>query len=84
MSFPTIDNSLIPILLLGIGSTGIAFLSFYNLIDEVGTIIGSITVYIIPIFATLFGYIFLKELISLSQVLGIVIVIYSAFKFSRT
>ena len=84
LSFPTIDNSLIPILLLGIGSTGIAFLSFYNLIDEVGTIIGSITVYIIPIFATLFGYIFLKELISFSQVLGIVIVIYSAFKFSRT
>ena len=81
---PTTDNSLVPILLLGIGSSGVAFLSFYNLIDDVGAIVGSITVYIIPVFAALFGFIFLNEITTVSQMLGVVIVIFSAFKFSRS
>ena len=81
---PTTDNSLVPILLLGIGSSGVAFLSFYNLIDDVGAIVGSITVYIIPVFAALFGFIFLNEITTVSQMLGVIIVIFSAFKFSRT
>ncbi len=81
---PTPDNSLIPILLLGVGSSGIAFLSFYNLIDDVGAIVGSITVYIIPVFAALFGFIFLNEITTVPQMLGVVIVIFSAFRFSRS
>jgi drug/metabolite transporter (DMT)-like permease len=81
---PTPDNSLIPILLLGVGSSGVAFLSFYNLIDDVGAIVGSITVYIIPVFAALFGYIFLNEITTVPQMLGVVIVIFSAFRFSRS
>jgi drug/metabolite transporter (DMT)-like permease len=81
---PTPDNSLLPILLLGVGSSGVAFLSFYNLIDDVGAIVGSITVYIIPVFAALFGYIFLNEVTTVLQILGVVIVIFSAFRFSRS
>ena len=56
---PSISDSLFPILLLGIGSSGIAFVSFYNLINDVGAVAGSITVYIIPIFSTIFGFVFL-------------------------
>ena len=55
---PTIGESLFPMLLLGIGSSGIAFLSFYKLIGDVGSIIGSITIYLVPIFSIFFGYIF--------------------------
>jgi hypothetical protein len=51
---PTPGGSLIYMLILGIGGSGIAFLSFYSLIDDVGAIFGSITVYIIPIFSVIF------------------------------
>ena len=60
-----------------------AFLSFYNLIDDVGAVAGSITVYIIPIFSTIFGFTFLNETTEVIQLVGIFIVIFSAFQFSR-
>ena len=71
-------------LLLGVGGSGVAFLSFYKLIDDVGAIFGSITVYIIPIFSVLFGYIFLQEMTSLSQISGISEIILSAYLFTKT
>ncbi len=80
---PSISDSLFPILLLGIGSSGIAFVSFYNLINDVGAVAGSITVYIIPIFSTIFGYVFLNEYTNNIQLVGIVIVILSAYRFSK-
>ena len=83
LSVPTYEISLFPMLMLGIGSSGIAFLSFYNLIDDVGAIAGSITVYIIPIFSMIFGYIFLNETTQLIQLIGIVTVIVSAFQFTK-
>lgn len=81
---PTLTGSLSPILILGIGGSGIAFLSFYKLIDDVGAIFGSITVYIIPIFSVMFGYIFLKETTTLSQISGITVIILSAYLFTKT
>ncbi len=80
---PSISDSLFPILLLGIGSSGIAFVSFYNLINDVGAVAGSITVYIIPIFSTIFGFVFLNEYTNNIQLVGIVIVILSAYRFSK-
>ena len=80
---PTVEISLFPMLLLGIGSSGIAFLSFYKLIDDVGAVAGSITVYIIPIFSVIFGYVFLEEYTSTIQMVGIFIVIISAYQFSK-
>ena len=80
---PTVGVSLFPMLLLGIGSSGIAFLSFYKLIDDVGAVAGSITVYIIPIFSVIFGYMFLNEYTSSIQMIGIFIVIISAYQFSK-
>ena len=82
-SVPTYNISLFPLLMLGVGSSGIAFLSFYNLIDDVGAVAGSITVYIIPIFSTIFGFTFLNETTEVIQLVGIFIVIFSAFQFSR-
>ena len=80
---PSISDSLFPILLLGIGSSGIAFVSFYNLINDVGAVVGSITVYIIPIFSTIFGFVFLNEYTNNVQLVGILIVILSAYRFSK-
>ncbi len=80
---PTVEIALFPMILLGIGSSGIAFLSFYKLIDDVGAVAGSITVYIIPIFSVIFGYMFLNEYTSGIQMIGIFIVIISAYQFSK-
>lgn len=81
---PTPGGSLFHMLLLGVGGSGIAFLSFYSLIDDVGAIFGSITVYIIPIFSVIFGYIFLQETTTLSQISGVSVIIASAYLFTKT
>jgi len=54
------------------------------LIDDVGAIFGSITVYIIPIFSVIFGYIFLQETTTISQISGVSLIISSAYLFTKT
>ena len=81
---PTAGVSLIPMLILGIGSTGIAFLTYYKLLESVGRISSSFIVYMIPIFSIYFGYQFLNEITNSIQFLGIGVILTSAFLYSRT
>ena len=81
---PTVEVSLIPMLILGIGGTGIAFLTYYKLLESVGRISSSFIVYMIPIFSIFFGYQFLNEITNLIQFIGIGVILSSAFLYSRT
>ena len=81
---PTLEVSLIPMLILGIGGTGIAFLTYYKLLDNVGRISSSFIVYMIPIFYIFFGYQFLNEITYAIQFVGIGVILTSAFLYSRT
>ena len=81
---PTLQVSLIPMLILGIGGTGIAFLTYYKLLDNVGRISSSFIVYMIPIFSIFFGYQFLNEITYAIQFVGIGVFLTSAFLYSRT
>ena len=81
---PTLQISLIPMLILGIGGTGIAFLTYYKLLDNVGRISSSFIVYMIPIFSIFFGYQFLNEITYAIQFVGIGVILTSAFLYSRT
>ena len=81
---PTVEVSLIPMLILGIGGTGIAFLTYYKLLENVGRISSSFIVYMIPIFSIFFGYQFLNEITNSIQFLGIGVILSSAFLYSRT
>ena len=81
---PTLQVSLIPMLILGIGGTGIAFLTYYKLLDNVGRISSSFIVYMIPIFSIFFGYQFLNEITYAIQFVGIGVILTSAFLYSRT
>ena len=81
---PTLQVSLIPMLILGIGGTGIAFLTYYKLLDNVGRISSSFIVYMIPIFSIFFGYQFLDEITYAIQFVGIGVILTSAFLYSRT
>ena len=81
---PTVEASLIPMLILGIGSTGIAFLTYYKLLESVGRISSSFIVYMIPIFSIYFGYQFLNEITNSIQFVGMGVILSSAFLYSRT
>ena len=81
---PTVEVSLVPMLILGIGGTGIAFLTYYKLLESVGRISSSFIVYMIPIFSIFFGYQFLNEITNSIQFVGIGVVLSSAFLYSRT
>ena len=81
---PTVEVSLIPMLILGIGGTGIAFLTYYKLLESVGRISSSFVVYMIPIFSIFFGYQFLNEITNSIQFIGIGVILCSAFLYSRT
>ena len=81
---PTVEVSLIPMLILGIGGTGIAFLTYYKLLERVGRISSSFVVYMIPIFSIFFGYQFLNEITNSIQFVGIGVIMCSAFLYSRT
>ena len=81
---PTLQVSLIPMLILGIGGTGIAFLTYYKLLDNIGRISSSFIVYMIPIFSIFFGYQFLNEITYAIQFVGIGVILTSAFLYSRT
>ena len=81
---PTFEISLFPMLVLGIGGTGIAFLTYYKLLESVGRISSSFIVYMIPIFSIYFGYQFLNEITNSIQFIGIGVILSSAFVYSRT
>ena len=81
---PTVEISLIPMLILGIGGTGIAFLTYYKLLESVGRISSSFIVYMIPIFSIFFGYQFLNEITNSIQFIGMGVILSSAFLYSRT
>ncbi len=81
---PTVEVSLIPMLILGIGGTGIAFLTYYKLLESVGRISSSFIVYVIPIFSIFFGYQFLNEITNSIQFIGMGVILSSAFLYSRT
>ena len=81
---PTTEVSLIPMLILGIGGTGIAFLTYYKLLESVGRISSSFIVYMIPIFSIFFGFQFLDEITNSIQFIGIGVILTSAFLYSRT
>ena len=81
---PTAEVSLIPMLILGIGGTGIAFLTYYKLLESVGRISSSFIVYMIPIFSIFFGYQFLNEITNSIQFVGMGVILSSAFLYSKT
>ena len=82
-AIPSYSISLYPIIILGLGSSGFAFLTFYQLVDDVGAVPSSVTVNVIPIFSIIFGYLFLDEITTLIQMVGVAIVVVSAFFFTR-
>ena len=67
-------DSLISVVYLGIVPTGIAWLLRFRILTTNGLIFQSQVSYLIPIFGTILGYIFLKELITVKVLVSLVAV----------
>ncbi len=67
-------DSLISVIYLGIVPTGIAWLLRFRILTTNGLIFQSQVSYLIPIFGTILGYIFLKELITVKVLVSLVAV----------
>ena len=72
-SIPRTD-SFISVIYLGIFSTGIAWLLRFRILKNNGLIFQSQVSYLIPIFGTILGYIFLKELITIKVLISLIAV----------
>ena len=72
-TIPRID-SLISVIYLGIVPTGIAWLLRFRILTTNGLIFQSQVSYLIPIFGTILGYIFLRELITLKVLVSLIAV----------
>jgi drug/metabolite transporter (DMT)-like permease len=71
-------SSLLGIALLGILGTGIAYVWNYRNIQLAGSVVASSVTYITPVVAVVVGVIFLREELSLIQVIGGVLIVLSA------
>ncbi len=77
-STPRLD-SLISVIYLGFVSTGIAWLLRFRILVKNGLIFQSQVSYLIPIFGTILGYIFLNEIITLKVLVSLVAVVIGIY-----
>jgi len=72
-------SSVLALIYLGIFPTAVAFLIRFYIIAKSGPIFLSYVAYLIPAFAILWGYLFLKETISIITFLGVLLVLVGVF-----
>jgi drug/metabolite transporter (DMT)-like permease len=72
--FPSLGASA-ALLVLGIGGTGIAFVIFYTLIAELGPARAALVAYIAPGFAVFYGVAFQGETLTVTTVLGLLLIV---------
>lgn len=63
-------------LALGVVCTGVAYAIFYRLLDRVGSAYAASVTFLIPIFGVIWGAVFLKEAMTVSMILGCLIILF--------
>ncbi len=76
-------ESILPILYLGIFPTAIAFQLRYHITKTSGPVFLSYVAYLIPIFAIIWGFLFLSEKIYLSSIIGITLILIGIYIGSK-
>jgi drug/metabolite transporter (DMT)-like permease len=74
-AFPTLTATWIAALWLGLLGTFVAYLIYFNLIQNVGATRATMVTYLLPVFGVALGAIFLREQITLWVILGMALVI---------
>jgi drug/metabolite transporter (DMT)-like permease len=73
-SYPT-TAVFLAVIALGVLCSGIAYLLYFKIIKDVGATSALTVSFLIPLFATLWGFVFLDEKIELNTIIGMVVVI---------
>tara|TARA_Y100000590_G_scaffold381088_1_gene449923 strand:- start:636 stop:1208 length:573 start_codon:yes stop_codon:yes gene_type:complete len=73
------SSNLLALIYLGIFPTALAFLIRFYIISKAGPIFLSYVAYLIPVFAIIWGYIFLNEVIDLTTFIGVLLVLLGVF-----
>lgn len=76
-------NSILSVLALAILCTGIAFLIFFRLIDEVGAARAGLITFVNPVVAIFLGALFLDEVVTVATLIGFVLVLAGCWLASR-
>lgn len=63
------------ILVLGVFGSGIAFVIYYRLLNEIGAFQASMTTFIMPVFGLFWGWLFLNETANLPMMIGVGLII---------
>jgi EamA-like transporter family. len=71
--------SVLSLIYLGAFPTALAFLIRFHIISKAGPIFLSYVAYLIPVFAIIWGYIFLNEKITTSSFFGVILVLLGVF-----
>ncbi len=77
------SQSIIAIILLGIFPTALAFVILYKLIHDVGAVFMTSVNYLVPVFALLWGYFVLSELINKTIIASMMLIVTGVFFVSR-
>lgn len=72
-------SALLPILYLGIFPTALAFQLRYHITKTSGPVFLSYVAYLIPIFALIWGFVFLSEEIYLNSIIGITLILFGVY-----
>lgn len=66
---------LIPLLVLGIVCTALAFILYFKLIDSIGSVNTSLVMILVPVFGVLWSAIFLQERVTIGLVIGLALIV---------
>jgi drug/metabolite transporter (DMT)-like permease len=64
---------------LGVICSGLAYLLFYYMVKEGSAEFATMVTYIVPVFASIWGFFFLNEPLSFKMILGLLIVLLGVF-----
>jgi drug/metabolite transporter (DMT)-like permease len=67
------------IVILGAGSSGIAFLIYYTLNSEIGPSRASIVAYIAPVFSVFYGVTFMDEPFTVGAIVGLLLILFGSW-----
>jgi drug/metabolite transporter (DMT)-like permease len=76
--FPSVASWMSSVVGLGVMSTAVAFVLFYNLIGKIGSSRTTLITFLIPVFSLAAGYVFLGEVITLTMLVWSGVVLISA------
>lgn len=71
------------ILVLGVLGSGLAFVIYYRLLNEVGAFKATLTTFIMPVFGLFWGWLFLGEQANFSMLVGVLLIISATALFLK-